>query len=303
MKAAVFGSATLDVICKTVDEVPRYESIAFDEVVVSPGGCGSNVAIGLAALGVPTLLIARIGKDDAGRLVESYWERAQIDRSSLHYDPERSTAVSIGLVDSQAQPRFIHTPGANGKLTTDDLDVDELVRAQAQWLHVGGFFVLPGIVDGRFPERLSQARQAGLQISLDVVRSPSMRRPEILWPCLPFLDVFLCNAEEAQIMTGKEDPVKAGRELLGYGARSVIVKLGAEGCLLVRERDALRIPGVQISVADTTGAGDAFAAGLVAALMAGSELIEACRAANRAGAQNAACFGALGNWLPVIPAA
>jgi sugar/nucleoside kinase (ribokinase family) len=300
MKAAVFGSATLDVICKTVDDVPRFESIAFEDVVVSPGGCGSNVAIGLAAQGIPTLLVARIGQDDAGKLVQSYWQRAKIDLGCLRFDQEKSTAVSIGLVDSQSQPRFIHTPGANGRLTASDLEVDDLVRAGVQWLHVGGFFVLPGIVDGKLPERLRLTHQAGLGISLDVVRSPSMRHPEVLWPCMPFLDVFLCNADEARIMTGKDDPVEAGRELMAYGVKQVIVKLGAEGCLLVRKEDALRIPGVQISVADTTGAGDAFAAGLIAALMRGAEIIEACRAGNRAGAQNAACFGALGNWLPAI---
>jgi sugar/nucleoside kinase (ribokinase family) len=50
MKAVVFGNITLDVICSPVNEVPRYESLSFDQVVVSPGGCGSNVAIGLCAL-------------------------------------------------------------------------------------------------------------------------------------------------------------------------------------------------------------------------------------------------------------
>ena len=300
MKAAVFGSATLDVICKTVDEVPRYESIAFDEVVVSPGGCGSNVAIGLAAQGIPTLLIARIGQDDAGKLVESYWQQARIDLRSLRYDLEKPTAVSIGLVDSQSQPRFIHTPGANGQLTADDLDVDQLLQAGANWLHIGGFFVLPGIVDGKMPEKLRQAQQAGLRISLDVVRSPSMRHPSVLWPCLPYLEIFLCNTEEARIMTGMEEPVAAARELLRYGPKQVIIKIGEDGCLLVREKDAIRIPGIQITVLDTTGAGDAFAAGVIASLMRGAEIIEACRAGNRAGAQNAACFGALGNWLPAI---
>ena len=275
-------------------------SIAFEEVVVSPGGCGSNVAIGLAAQGIPTLLVARIGKDDAGQLVQSYWKRARIDLSSLRQDADAATAVSIGLVDSQAQPRFIHTPGANGKLTAGDLEIGELIEAKVQWLHVGGFFVLPGIVDGRMPERLRLARQAGLGISLDVVRSPWMRQPEVLWPCMPYLDVFLCNAQESQIMTGKEDPVEAARELMGFGPHQVIVKLGAEGCLLVGREQALRVPGIQIDARDTTGAGDAFAAGLVAARLRGADMIEACRAGNRAGAQNAACFGALGNWLTAI---
>jgi len=117
---------------------------------------------------------------------------------------------------------------------------------------------------------------------------------------MPFIDIFLCNAEEGRIMSGIEDPVEAARFLLAFGPKQVIIKLGAEGCLLVRKEDAIHIPGIQISVADTTGAGDAFAAGLIKALLQGENIIDACRAGNRAGAQNAACFGALGNWLAAL---
>lgn len=300
--AAVFGNATLDVICKTVDEVPRYESIAFEQVVVSPGGCGSNVALGLAAQKIPTMLIARVGQDDAGILVRSYWMRAGIDLSCLQLDPQKNTAVSVGLVDSQSQPRFIHTPGANGNLTAEDLDIDLLLQAGVKWLHIAGFFVLPGILDDRMPEKLRLARQAGLGVSLDVVRSPRMRHPEYVWPCLPHLDVFLCNLEESRMITGKNDPLEAANDLLLHGTKQAIVKLGAEGCLLAGPDEGMRrIPGMRVEVVDTTGAGDAFAAGLIAAILRGADLPEACQAANQAGAQNAACFGALGNWLAAIP--
>ena len=277
------------------------ESIAFDQVVVSPGGCGSNAAIGLAAQKIPTMLIARVGQDNSGRLVQSYWHRAGIDLSCVQIDPDKPTAVSVGLVDSQAQPRFIHTPGANTNLTASDLDIIKLVETGVKWLHIGGYFVLPGILDGRIPARLEQALQAGIGVSLDVVRSPRMRHPEYVWPCMPFLDVFLCNEEESQMLTGEDEPSAAARTLLEHGAGRVIIKLGAKGCLLAEGDELRQIPGVPVQAVDTTGAGDAFAAGLVAALLKGDNLDEACRAGNLAGAQNAASFGALGNWIPLIP--
>ena len=65
MDAVVFGNVTLDTLCYPVDDVPRHQSIPFDRAIVAPGGCGSNTAIGLCALGVPTALVARIGTDDA----------------------------------------------------------------------------------------------------------------------------------------------------------------------------------------------------------------------------------------------
>lgn len=72
MKIAVLGNVTLDVICKPVNEVPRYDSITFDRGIVSPGGCGSNVAIGLAALGIPTTIIACIGSDIAADIIKKF---------------------------------------------------------------------------------------------------------------------------------------------------------------------------------------------------------------------------------------
>ena len=62
LDAIVFGNVTLDILCYPVNEVPRHESISFEDVTVSPGGCGSNTAIGLAALGIPTGIVARAGE-------------------------------------------------------------------------------------------------------------------------------------------------------------------------------------------------------------------------------------------------
>ena len=66
MDSLVFGNVTLDIICYPVNDVPRHESISFDDVTVSPGGCGSNTAIGLAALGIPAGIVARTGEDELG---------------------------------------------------------------------------------------------------------------------------------------------------------------------------------------------------------------------------------------------
>ncbi len=79
LAAVVFGNVTLDVICYPVDDVPRHESLAFEQSTISPGGCASNVAIGLASLGIPTGLIASTGQDDPGDLLESYWQRTGVD--------------------------------------------------------------------------------------------------------------------------------------------------------------------------------------------------------------------------------
>jgi ribokinase len=214
MDAVVLGNVTLDVLCYPVDNVPRYDSIRFEQAAVGPGGCGSNVAVGLCMLGVPTALVAQIGTDDAAAMIKRCWERVGLDRRFVRRTPGAPTAVSIGLVDGAAQPRFVHTPGANACLTVDDLDLPTLAAEGARALHVGGFFVLPGLLDGRLAGTLAAARHTGWLTSLDVVRSPAMKNsPASLWPCLPHLDFFLCNVHEALLLTGESDPAAAARAL------------------------------------------------------------------------------------------
>jgi sugar/nucleoside kinase (ribokinase family) len=307
MDVVVLGNATLDVICSPVGDVPRHTSVRFKDVQVSPGGCGSNVAIGLSALGVPTSLVASIGADDTAFLLKRYWERVGLDYSLVQSHGDFPSGVSIGLVDSQGERRFIHTSGANAQLTVDNLDVRQLAQAGARALHVAGFFVLPGLLDGRMPLPLKEAQRLGLITSLDVVENPAMHDPQVMWPCLPHLDVLLCNLQEATIMTGETAPDAAAKALRHKGAHIVVIKLGAQGCWVEGVSPAIRIEGggsvsgivptQTVEVVDTTGAGDAFAAGLVAALLQGKSLLAACNFANRTGARIVSSLCAISAWL------
>ena len=302
MDAVVFGNVTLDVICQTVDEVPRHELIAFEHVVVSPGGCGSNVAVGLAAQGVSTALVARMGCDDASRLLQATWDRFGLDWRYVNQIQGIPTGTSVGLVDSQFQPRFIHTSGANATLTGDDLKPDSLMAEGARWLHVAGFFVLPGLLDERLPWALAGCQELGMVTSLDVVRSPRLSHPEYLWPAMPHLNVFFCNANEAWRLTGEELPDRAAQALRTHGAQSVIIKLGEDGCYAVGPDFAGVIPAPRVAVVDTTGAGDAFAAGFIAASLQGAHLEAACTAGNQAGAKTVGSLGAIAHWATEKPA-
>lgn len=296
MSAVVFGNVTLDIICRTVDEVPRYESISFDQVAISPGGCGSNVAMGLSSLGVPTSLVARCGDDNAAIIIERYWHDAGLDLRYLRKVAGVPTGTSVGLVDSNFQPRFIHTSGANAKLSIEDLDVQNYKVDGARVLHIAGYFVLPGILDPKMAEKLAEARQLGILTSLDVVHSPRMKSPGSLWPCLPHLDIFLCNAREGWELTGEEQPKAIAQALHKRGANTVIIKLGSEGCWLDSDSFQGQLVAPKVKVVDTTGAGDAFAAGLLSSLIKGDSLDNACRMANQAAAKIVGSLGTLAGW-------
>jgi sugar/nucleoside kinase (ribokinase family) len=298
MEAIVWGNVTLDILCYHVDEVPRHESLPFGKAVIGPGGCGSNVAIGLCALGVSTALVAKVAAGETYSLIEPYWRRAGLDTRYVVVKENRYPAISIGLIDRQAQPRFIHTPGANSGLTVDDLDLESLAVQGARFLHVAGFFALPGLLDGRLPSKLEKARSLGLRTSLDVINSHHLETPALLWPCLSHLDYFFCNLREGQRLTGKQEAAHIGSEIRQRGAWAVVVKLGEKGCWLESPTWRGLIPTKPQLTIDTTGAGDAFAAGFIASLLGGADLQEACRAGHRAASGIVSTLGAVAGWSP-----
>jgi len=252
----------------------------------------------LCALGVATALVAKVAAGETYALIEPHWRRAGLDTRYVAIEENRDPAVSIGLIDRQAQPRFVHTPGANRGLTADDLDPVSLAAQGARFLHVAGFFALPGLLDGRLPEKLKKGRSLGLTTSLDVINSPHLETPDLLWPSLPHLDYFFCNLREGQRLTGKQEAPDIGFEIRQRGARAAIIKLGEQGCWLETPMWRGLIPTEPRSAVDTTGAGDAFAAGFIASLLGGADPQDSCRAGHRAAAGIVSTLGAVAGWFP-----
>ncbi len=128
-----------------MDDVPRYDSIVYEQGINLPGGCGSNVAIGLAKEGVDTLLLARTGDDFIADLLFKTWDQVGVDARKVQRDSGLPTGTSVILVDSAAQPRFVHTPGANAALRVGTEEIQFLLKNQVKYLHEAGYFVLPGL--------------------------------------------------------------------------------------------------------------------------------------------------------------
>lgn len=291
---AVLGNVNLDVICQPVDEVPRQESIAFKNGLVVPGGCGSNVAIQLGQLGVNNLLFAVRGDDYSGEILQKSWNQVGVNTDFVRINRQIPTGISVVLVDSDDQPRFLHTPGANEILNGNEINITSLKSFRTGFLHIAGYFVLPGLLEKHFKEVLRKVKEAGVSISLDVVTSPAMKTPDPLWEILPEIDIFLCNQTEARLLSDRDDPRQAVRWIYEQGPETVIVKLGAEGCFFLTKNYSAFVPSRPVqNVIDTTGAGDAFAAGFLAARMEGKDLSAACQAGNQTGARAVQHLGAV----------
>lgn len=286
------GSVVADLVAHPLRAVPAPGRQALvDSIGLFSGGSGGNTAAALARLGVPVELIARAGADALGEFLWQELGRQGIGLTGLRRTTGVGTSCTLALVDPDGERRFIHAVGANAHLSLADVDWGLIERAPL--VHVAGALVLPGLDGAPLAELLARARQLGALTSLDIIWDDTGRWMQMLGPALPFVHLFLPNLAEAQALTGCQTPEAAGQALLAAGVSAVVIKLGAAGCLVkTAAGPALTVPGFPAAALDATGAGDAFAAGLLAGLWRGHDLASAAAIANAVGAQCVTSLGA-----------
>ena len=253
-----------------------------------PGGSAANTACWLAWLGVPVLFAGRVGDDPAGRDAVLALQAAGV-RTRVATDPLAPTGACIVLVDPAGERTMIPSAGANGALVPEDLA--GLVGSEDQ-LHLSGYSLLN---EGSRPAALAilaEARAAGAGISVDAASAAPIRSVgrDTLLGWLPAGTLLIANAAELAALTEHADPA----ELTGRGL-TVVVKDGPAGARVADRRGVRRIGTVASRALDSTGAGDAFAAGLLAARRAGAELDAAVGEGNRTAGQ---ALGILGGRPP-----
>lgn len=289
------GILVADVIGRPVSTMPEAGRLVLvDEMSLHPGGCALNVALVLAQLDIPVTTVGRIGRDPFGRFLLSALTEHGIDTGGIRSDEASGTSASMVLVDEGGERRFIHYIGANAHLNINDVDM-KLVTGAAI-LHVAGSLVMPGIDGPPTADILRQAGEAGVTTFMDTAYDQTGRWLDVLRPCLPYVDYFVPSLVEARALTGYQAPADAAGALLDLGARTVAIKMGADGCLVMTATgQTLWSPAFAVEVIDTTGAGDAFAAGFIAGVWHGWPLEKTARFANAVGAQCVTGVGALGN--------
>jgi len=279
-RIVVLGDVMVDVVCRLAGPIaPGSDAPA--RIAVGGGGSAANVAAWLAEAGVrQPVLAGRIGADERGRTAEADLRAAGVD-TRLAVDGERATGTCVVLVAPDGERSMIPDPGANDALASEDLP-DELLETGGH-LHVAGYALLrPG---SRLAARAGMARagERGMSVSVDP-SSAALLSPAFLDE-VAGADVLLPNGDEAAALTGDRDPERAAWRL-AERVPEVVVKLGAEGALWTDGGQLVRVGASESAVIDTTGAGDAFAAGLLAARLGGgapeAALAAGCRLAAEA---------------------
>lgn len=286
------GILVADVVGKPIEALPGRGKLGLvDRMELHTGGCAANTGISLAKLGVDTGIIGKVGDDGFGDFIVSRLTKHGIDAGGVARDPIHATSATMVMVHGDGERSFLHYFGANAAFCLEDIDMERALASRI--LHVAGALLMPGIDGEPTAELLHRAKSAGLTTAFDTVWDARGLWMENVGPCLPFVDYFLPNFEEARMLAGgREDPGDVAQFLLDAGAKVVGLKLGERGSY-VRSADgsAFYTPVLPVTAVDALGAGDAFVAGFLAGLTRGWELERCARFANAVGA---CCVTALG---------
>lgn len=287
------GIMVADVVGRPLRSIPDPGRLVLvDEMSLHTGGCAINTSTGLARLGLPVEVIGKVGADSFGDFLVNALEERGIGSRGVKRDSSVGTSATMIMVEPNGERRYVHYIGANAALTTPDVDMD--IVSSAAILHIAGALVMPGIDGQPTAGILKAAQQAGVITFMDTVWDDTGRWSR-LEPCLPYLDYFVPTVEEAAALTQRDDPADIAQALLDAGVKTVGLKMGAHGCYVTNGRDPIiRLPVYQVDVVDTTGAGDAFAAGFIAGVYHGWDLERTAHLANAVAALCVTGVGASG---------
>jgi ribokinase len=277
----VIGDVMTDVITRMSGPI-AYGSDTAAEIVLRPGGSGANTAAWLGYLGVPTVFVGCVGDDALGRDARQALEIHGVT-AALAVIPDVPTGTCVVLVDPDSERSMLPDAGANAHLSPDHLPRPAFVSGGH--LHLSGYTLIRPSTRAAATSSLNLAREVGMTTSVDPASAAPLAElgGERFLPLISSVDLVLVTLDEGQVLCGSRDPAEIAA-ILGRDRRDVVVKRGAQGARWFGPSDeATAAAPVNALTIDTTGAGDAFAAELLAKRhrgmpMAGA-LADACRVA------------------------
>ncbi|KAL8472716.1 hypothetical protein ACS0TY_029152 [Phlomoides rotata] len=302
-----FGEMLIDFV-PTVSGLALAEAPAFKK---APGGAPANVAVGIARLGGASAFIGKVGEDEFGYMLADILKENNVNNEGMRFDPGARTALAFVTLrkDGEREFMFYRNPSADMLLREDELDM-ELIK-KAKIFHYGSISLITEPCKSAHIAAATAAKDAGVILSYD----PNLRLP--LWPSAESAregilsiwdtaDIIKISEEEISFLTQGEDPYDDNvvRKLYHENLKLLLVTEGPEGCRYYTKEFSGRVKGLKVEPVDTTGAGDAFVAGILSQLASDTLLLQdeeqlrdALRFANACGALTVTERGA----IPALP--
>ena len=277
------GAHVLDILGRYVTHIPEGQgSVLLDEIRLAPAGSAAGTAVGLAKLGLEVATAGAVGDDALGDVLIRALNGFGVDTTYIVRKSGVQTSASILPIRPNGDRPALHAIGANAVYSIDD--VPWTLIESAAHLHLGGNDSMRGLGRDGAPQILRRARDGGATTSMDILSEGSPKLLAILKPCLPLVDWFMPNADQACKLTDSRTPEDAASRLLDLGVGGVVLTMGGEGSLLTTARGRVRLAAHDIAVVDTSGCGDAYCAGFIRAIRLGWPSSECMKLGNAAAA-------------------
>lgn len=287
--AVICGTCVADILVRPVPlgaPIGGGRLFHVDPIDVTTGGIVCNTGVAMRRLGMRVAAASLVGDDVWGVMIRSRLEAEGVDTAALVAAPGLATSTTAVLIEPSGERSFAHHVGAPAGLDAAFIDRHLPLFARARIAVVGYFGLLPALEPHLAPA-LAALTAAGCRVVLETGGSGGDFA--VLAPALPSVHVYVPSLDEARHQTGADDPRAIVARYREAGAAGIVgVKLGTRGTLLSpTPGEFLQIPCVPAPgpVADTTGAGDSFLAGLLTGLVREMPVREAALL----GAATAAC--------------
>jgi 2-dehydro-3-deoxygluconokinase len=261
------------------------------------GGDTSNFAIAAARQGARVAYVSALGNDPYGRLLRELWDLEGVDHTSVKTDAQAYTAIYFVTHGSQGhQFSFFRSGSAASRMTPADLPRERIAAAKV--LHLSGITlaISAASCDTAYAA-IDTAQAAGVTVCFDTNLRlklwPIERARAVMSDVIAHCDLCLPSYDDIVAITGLTDPDALADHCLRLGAKTVALKLGAEGALLATPQQRHRIAPHPCTPVDATGAGDVFGGAFVARTVAGDDLLSAGRYACVAAALSTEGYGAV----------
>jgi ribokinase len=279
--AVGIGLTCIDLVMN-VDHLPVSDetvvSLTFDPL---HGGVAAGFSVGLARLGVKSAFIGKIGDDDFGKTIKAEFEKEGIDISGLLIQKKSGSPLSFVMVDKHGERAISHFPGPAPFLNPKEVESFSDLITSSKVIAVDGVSLYGGAKAAEI------ARQKKIPVLFDLGSDPQalvsagLRMEDIL-RLISLTDVFLpCKVAARSLSKGEKDFVAQAKKILELGPGTVILTLGSKGCLVATKKgEMMRVPTYKVKVVDTTGAGDAFLAGIGYGIVKGWDIGKTAQYAN-----------------------
>ncbi|MCL5408804.1 MAG: carbohydrate kinase family protein [Candidatus Omnitrophica bacterium] len=301
-KIACIGLIVADFVIKPVTQLPEKGKITLvDTAELHIGGCAANTAIVAKNLGSEVSVIGKVGNDALGEFLINELKKAGIEISAIKIDKDITSSGTSVLVHSDGERSFIHSIGANGKLTCEDMDFQYLENFAV--IHIGGVLLMDSLEDENLEKLCRQIKNMNKILTVDTAWDFKGKWLSVIEKSLPYMDYFLPSIEEAKMISGKENAEEICKFFLDRGVQNVCLKMGGNGSLIMNKTEKYYFPPIPVDVVSTLGAGDAYIGGFLVGLLKEYSFQNCGLLANITGAQAVTSMGAtsgIKNWKGLL---